>query len=359
MPHALRDRIAQYTALDAPVGFEEPVLLAARDDLAACCERVEIDMRGNLYAHQSGTDSEAPRVMITAHADEIGFLVTSVIEGGFLRFTKLGFPTDTVLPGQRVRIHVDGESIEGVIGVKPAHILSSEEARQVPSLSDLYIDIGAESAEQATSWGIEAGTPITFVGELVQTRNKNRCFGKCVDNRAGIVALLEIAERLRDQPCAASVVYVIAVEEEIGLRGAEVAAKHVQPDVLFVLDTVPSGGTPDLRPDVLPWDIGKGALLKVREVKGLSTQRPLRELVRAVADEHNIPYQWIVDTAGITDATSAQQASGDVAAMVIGIARRYAHSAAEMFDLRDVRAQIDLTVQSTVRITSIESLKRL
>ena len=359
MSHSLFDRIAHYTSLDAPVGFEEPVLEAARAELADCCERVEMDLRGNLYAYQTGTDPDAPRVMITAHADEIGFMVTSIIEGGFLRFTKLGFPTDMVLPGQRVRMHVGGRGIEGVIGVKPAHILSAEEARQVPALSDLYIDIGADSAERAKSWGIEAGTPVTFVGELIQTNNDHRCFGKCVDNRAGVVALLEIAERLRHEPCAASVVYVIAVEEEIGLRGAEVAAKHVHPDVLFVLDTVPSGGTPDLRADELPWDIGKGALLKVREVKGLSTQRPLRDLVRATGDEQGIPYQWIVDTAGITDATSAQQASGDIAAMVIGIARRYAHSAVEMFDLRDVQAQIDLTVLATSLITSTESLQRL
>ncbi len=359
MPTTLRDRIAHYTSLDAPVGFEEPVLAAVRDELGACCERVEVDLRGNLYAFQTGTDANAPRVMITAHADEIGFMVTFVLQEGFLRFTKLGYPTNTVLPGQRVRVLVSGEPVEGVIGVKPAHILTAEEARHIPALSDLYIDIGATSADEAASWGIETGTPITFVGELIQTHNEHRCFGKCVDNRTGIVALLEIAQRLQDEPCAASVIYVVAVEEEIGLRGAEVAAKRVDPDVLFVLDTVPSGGTPDLRPDELPWDIGKGALLKVREVKGLSTQRPLRDLVRATAEEQGIPYQWIVDTAGITDATSAQQASGDIAAMVIGIARRYAHSAVEMFDLRDVQAQIDLTVHATSRLTSREQLLRL
>ncbi len=359
MSNNIRDRIARYTALDAPVGFEEPVLLAARDELTECCERVEVDLRGNVYAYQTGTDANAPRVMITAHADEIGFMVTSILAEGFLRFTKLGHPTDTVLPGQRVRVLVDGKPVEGVVGVKPAHILSVEEARQIPPLDEMYIDIGATSDEEAASWGIEAGTSITYVGELIQTRNEHRCFGKCVDNRAGIVALLEIAQRLQDKPCAASVVYVVAVEEEIGLRGAEVAAKHVEPDVLFVLDTVPSGGTPDLRPDELPWDIGKGVLLKVREVKGLSTHRPLRELVRATADAHDIPYQWIVDTAGITDATSAQQASGDIAAMVIGIARRYAHSASEMFDIRDVQAQIDLTVHATSHITSTEQLNRV
>src|SRR5262245_21324102 len=100
----LRERIAAYTALDAPTGFEEPVLRQARTDLAKCCERVEVDVRGNVYGYQPGRDPQAPRIMVTAHADEIGFMVTSLLPDGFLRFTKLGHPTDMVLPGQRVRL---------------------------------------------------------------------------------------------------------------------------------------------------------------------------------------------------------------------------------------------------------------
>jgi endoglucanase len=198
-----------------------------------------------------------------------------------------------------------------------------------------------------------------FVGELTLTRNPQRCFGKCVDNRAGVVCVLETAARLAKQRPLATCVFVIVVEEEVGLRGAEVAARHVQPDVLLAIDTVPSGGTPDLRPDELPWEIGKGPLLKVRETKGLSTHGPLRRLIRDTADEHNIPYQLIVDTAGITDATSAQQASGNVAAMVIGLARRYSHSAVELFDLADVQAIIDLTCRTVDRLTARDRLRRL
>jgi putative aminopeptidase FrvX len=355
----LRERIAAWTALDGPVGFEEPVLRRARDELAKVCQRVECDVRGNVYGYLAGTDGSAPRVMITAHADEIGFLVTSVTAKGFLRFTKLGHPTDLVLPGQRVRILTADGPLDGVIGVKPGHVLSGDEARRVPRIEEMYIDVGATSAEEATAWGVEAGTPAVYVGEMVQTHNPNRCFGKCPDNRAGVVAVLEIAERLAKSPPAAEVVFVIAVEEEIGLRGAEVAAKHVQPDVLLVIDTVPSGGTPDLSPEQLPWDIGDGALLKVRETRGLSTHGPLRKLVQQTAREHGIRHKLIVDTAGITDATSAQQAGGNIAAMVIALARRYSHSAVEMFDVRDVEAIIDLACHVTRRITSAEQLQRL
>lgn len=359
MRDTLRERIAAYTRLHAPVGFEEPVLRQARDELAAFCQSIEVDARGNVYGYLSGTDASAPRVMITAHADEIGFLVTSITAKGFLRFTKLGHPTDLVLPGQQVRVLTAEGPLPGVIGVKPGHVLSGDEARIVPPIEALYIDVGATSADEVADWGIEAGTPAVYVGELIATNNPNRCFGKCPDNRAGIVAVLEVAKRLARSPPAANVVFVITVEEEVGLRGAAVAAAKAKPDVLLVVDTVPSGGTPDLSPEQLPWDIGDGALLKVREVKGLSTHGPLRNLVRETAEEHGIPHKMIVDTAGITDATSAQQASGDIAAMVIALARRYSHSAVEMFDLSDVEAIIDLTCRVTERITSVDQFQRL
>lgn len=356
---SLRDRIAQFTALDAPTGFEEPVLVAARDALATSCERIETDLRGNVYAYQKGADEDGPLVMITAHADEIGFLVTSILPNGYLRFTRLGGPTEMVLPGQRVRVLAESGPLEGVIGVKPGHVLGTDsEARRIPNVRDLYMDVGATSAEQAAEWGVTPGTPAVFMGVLTATRNPKRFFGKAVDNRMGIVCLLEIAERLARYDLAASRAFVVVVEEEIGLRGAAVATQRVRPDVVIAIDTVPSGGTPDLRPDELPWDIGKGPLLKVRETKGLSAHGPLLRLIRKVAEENNIPYQLIVDTAGITDATSAQQASGDVAAAVVGLARRYSHSAVEMFDIGDVQAIIDLVCNTATRLTGKSQLQR-
>jgi endoglucanase len=264
-----------------------------------------------------------------------------------------------VLPGQRVRVLASAGEIEGVIGVKPGHVLSPEDARRVPPVSELYIDVGAASGAEASGWGIEPGTPAVFVGPLILTPHPRRVLGKAVDNRAGVVAVLESAERFARNRPAANMAFVITVEEEVGLRGAEVAARRVQPDVLLAIDTVPSGGTPDLKTDELPWGIGKGPLLKVRETKGLSTHGPLRRLIRETAAQHNIPYQLIVDTAGITDATAAQQASGNVAAMVIGLARRYSHSAVEMCDLGDLQAIIDLVTHTVRNITSRDQFQRL
>jgi endoglucanase len=297
--------------------------------------------------------------MLGAHADEIGFLVTHVTPAGFLRFTKLGFPTEMVLPGQHVRVLSTHGALEGTIGVKPGHILSGDEARRVPPVEKLYIDIGATSSAEVRAWGVEPGTPVCFHGPLAPTRNPQRVIGKAIDNRAGVLALLETAERLAQTPLSATLVFCVAVEEEVGLRGAEVAARQVRPDVFLAIDTVPADGTPDLAPGELPWEIGAGPLLKVRETRGLSTHRPLREFLRRVAEERGIPYQWVVDTAGVTDATSAQQATGGVAAGVLGIPRRYSHSAAEMLDLRDLEHLIQWLCAALPELKRRDQLRRL
>jgi endoglucanase len=356
----LREQLERWTALEAPSGFEEPVLAEAARELEPLCDGVTFDTRGNLYGELQGTGDEAPRVMITAHADEIGFMVTSFLPGGFLRFARIGGPTLSVLPGQRVRLLPSGHPpVNAVIGVKPGHILEGDAARTVPDIGEMYLDAGAESIEQLRDWGIETGTPGVFVGELTPTAHPRRVMGKSVDNRAGWLAVLELARRFHADRPVADCVFVLTVEEEIYLRGAEVAAKHAEPDVVLAIDTVPSGGTPELSADELPWTIGAGPLLKVRETRGLSTHGPLRQLFREVADSHEIPYQLIVDTAGITDATAAQQASGRIAALTLGLARRYSHSAVEMLDLADLAHLIDWSERSVRAIECREQLKRI
>jgi putative aminopeptidase FrvX len=357
--HSLAEKLSELTALDAPSGFEEPVLAVARERLASYCDVVETDMRGNVYGVLQAPGDNPLRVMLTAHADEIGLMVTEVLPGGFLRFTRLGQPTMMVLPGQRVRVLGKAGPLEGVIGVKPGHILSPEASRTVPPLDQMYLDVGADSREQAVAWGIEPGTPAVFVGPLTSTWCEQRWFGKAIDNRAGLLCVLEAARILAAGRPTCTVQFVITVEEEIGLRGVEVAARRMQPDVVLAIDTVPSGGTPELRPDELPWEIGRGPLLKVRETRGLSTHGPLRQIVRDAAEEGHIPYQLIVDTAGVTDATAAQQASGETAAMVLGLARRYAHSACELVDLRDVDALIALAVATVHSLHDRSQLRRL
>ena len=351
--------LSELTALDAPTGFEEPVLRVMRDRFAAYTDTVTIDVRGNLYATTPGAGPDAPTVMLIAHADEIGFLVTGITPGGFLRFTLLGGPTAMTLPGRLVRVLGPNCPLQGVIGVKPGHVLSGEAARLVPETHELYIDVGAESADEVRAWGIGPGTPAVFDAPLVRLNNQRIVAGKAVDDRAGLLALLLAAERLSGADIAPTVVWCCSVEEETGLRGAEVAAKQVRPDVVIAVDTIPAGGTPDLGTDEVPVAMGAGPFIKVREARGLSTHRPLRELFRDVAVERGIPHQYGVDTAGITDATAAQQAGGQVAALSVCIPRRYSHSAVEMLDLDDVASLVDLLSATIPLIDDRAKLARL
>ena len=349
------------TALSGPVGFEEPVLTYVREQLGRSCERVDVDVRGNVYGHQPGTSADGPRIMVTAHADEIGFMVTSILPGGYLRFAKLGQPTDQVLPGQRIRVLSKSGPLEGVIGVKPGHVLTPSEARQTPAIEEMYFDVGASSATEASDWGIESGTPAVFVGELMPTRNPHRCFGKSVDNRAGVAAVLAISRQLADSTMPASRVYTNVVDEEVGLRAAAMVAAAAGATRRRVGDRYSSrqGARRNCVRTALPWEIGEGPLIKVRETRGLSTHPVLRDLIRRVAFVHEIPYQLIVDTAGITDATAAQQAGSQVAAAVIGLARRYAHSAVEMFDITDVQALIELVSLTIAELKTKSQLLRI
>jgi len=357
-PRTLFDELAFLTGLDAPSGFEEPVVRYVRERLAKVTDETTVDIRGNLFARKEGSDEQAPLVMVVAHADEVGFMVSYVTAEGFLRFVKLGGPTDMVLAGRRVRVLGEKGPLDGVIGVKPGHVLSGDEARKVPPVEEMYIDIGAESAEEASRWGVETGTPVVFSGDLAATRHPSRVFGKAVDDRAGILAMLKTAEVLDGVTIAPTVVWCLSVEEEVGLRGAAVAAVDIRPDIVIALDTCPAGGTPELQPHELPWRIGGGPLLKIRETRGLSTHRPLREMLRSIAEKNRIPYQLIIDTAGITDATAAQQAGGKVASVSLGIPRRYSHSAVEMLDLEDLGNLIGLLAAAIPEMKNRKDLMR-
>lgn len=356
---SLVEELAQLTALDAPSGFEEPVLSFCKQAFGRLCDSVEIDVRGNLYAHLSGSNPSAPLVAIMTHADEIGLQITRVTPGGFLEFTKIGGVTDGVLPGSRVRILVQDGKVEGLVGVRPGHVMSREEARSVPSVEKMYIDVGAVSAEEVADAGIEPGVPAVFASPLTATCNPYRVVGKAIDNRAGILAQLKLAEHVKEHGAACSLVFVVTVEEEIGMRGAAVAAAHVSPDIVIAVDTVPAGGTPDVSSATLPWEIAKGPIIKCRETRGYVTHRPLREHFRNAARENHIPVQVGVDTAGITDASSAQQASGKIAAITIGLPRRYSHSAVEMLDLDDLGHLIRLLTVAVPTLDNREMLRRL
>jgi len=327
---ALYQTLAELTALDGVSGFEQPVVRALRDALTPLVDEIEIDTMGNLYARKRGGDG--PTLMISAHSDEIGAVVKSIEPNGFLRFDTLGGVIPALLNGRRVRV---GGHL-GVIGCKSGHLQSPEEQRRVVPPDDLYIDVCADSADEVSAMGIEPGTPVAYHSPLMRYARQDRVCGKSIDNRIGCAIVLQTMRELADADLPGDLLATICVQEEIGLRGAQVAGFHAQPDCAVVVDTFMSGDTPDVdRYRELPAAIGKGPVLLLANSAHMGHPAMHRHL-RAAAERARVPLQLttLVGKAG-TDAGTIYLSGHGVPTAGLGLARRYSHSPICTLDLSD------------------------
>lgn len=341
----LLDSVAELTALHAPAGREDAVIRYLHQRLAPLSDRLELDPFGNLYAFRHGPE-EGRRLVITAHADEIGLIVRSIDDRGFVRFAPVGSPHPQLLPGRRVRV---GDH-EGVIGVKSDHRLTEKEReeRTVPHYSDLYIDLGVDRAEDVAELGIHPGTQITFVGELhrlgsnrAENDGTDRFAGKSVDNRLSCALLLHLFRSLEGRELPVTVVGMVTVQEEVGMRGAGVATHRLEPELVLTLDVTVCDDTPEHdRPGVGRLRLGRGPVLHWMEQSSVSHRgmlahpRVLEALVR-VAEREDIPYQRGLLMGGLTDASKIHRTGRGAAACYLGLPCRYVHSTVEVFDLGD------------------------
>lgn len=335
-----RDELAQLTALDGISGHERQVVEHLRRAMEPLADRVEVDALGNLYATRSGGDG--PHLMVSAHSDEIGALVSAVEEDGFLRLQPVGGMTEVVMAGRKVRVR----GHRGVIGVRPGHLQSRQESRTVPAAEDLYLDLGLQSADAVRALGVRVGDQITWESELAPTANPDRLVGKAVDNRVSCLILLELLRSLRESDLPGPLTAAVAVQEEVGMKGARIAAEHVRPDVALVVDTVPCADTPDGRHiHSFPVRLGGGPVFQVSsggEGSGFLMPEPVRDFLVHVAEEESIPYQLAAFAYGNTDASGVYVSARGIPTAVATIPRRYSHSPVEMLDLNDALATLDL-----------------
>ena len=338
MKESLRRTLAELTAIDGVAGFEQDVVRHLRDAFAYLADRVEVDCMGNLYATREG-DAEGPSLMMAAHSDEIGAMVKSIDPHGFLRFDTLGRTVDSMLLGRRIRI----KGHLGVIGVKSGHLQTREEAHRVPVSDELYIDVGAGSAEGVAELGITVGDPVAYYSPLVDLTGSDRVCGKAIDDRIGCAILLELFQRLQGVSLPGTVHACICVQEEIGFRGAQVAAYKLEPDYALVVDTFMAGGTPDMDYyQELPATIGGGPVLLLAN-SGQIGHPAVNRYLRAAADEAGVTMQpcTIVGKAG-TDATTIHTAREGVPTAGLGLARRYSHTPVCVLDLNDACGAVEI-----------------
>jgi endoglucanase len=309
-----------------------------RDEFSKTGATVSVDSMGNLYA-ELGEPNAKPHLMIEAHSDEIGAIVRSIDDQGFLRFDPLGGIISSMMVGRRVRV----AGHFGVVGTRPGHLQSDEERRSVPPLDQLYIDMGVDSAQEVAEMGIKIGSPISYIAPLETFTNRDRVSGKAIDNRIGCTILLQLFRNLANQKIDGRLTGVVAVQEEVGLRGATVAARHVGPDYAIVLDTVPIGDGPDVAKGRMPGRLGKGPVLVITasgRSGGHITPPKLMEWIEQAATEADVPLQRATSIGyAVTDAASIHLRRDGIPTGVIGLARRYSHTPICLFDLNDaVRA---------------------
>lgn len=347
---------------DAPgvSGFEDEIRRVIREEVEDYVDEVKTDKMGNLIAIRRG--GNVGRLMIAAHMDEIGLIITHIEKKGFLRFTGVGGWSERILPGQRVVLHTEKGKIRGVIGSKPPHLLTPEEAKKVVELKDLFIDVGASSKEDAEKLGVRVGTIATLDRETARLGGEDVVTGKAFDDRVGVAVMIYALKLLSKIGHEVDVYAVATVQEEVGLKGATVSAYSINPDVGIAIDVTASNDVPGVPEKEWVAELGKGPAIKIMDGGrgGLFISHPkVRELLVKVAEEEKIPYQLEILVGGTTDATAIQLRREGIPSGTISIPTRYIHSPVETLNLKDALNASKLLASAVKRMDKewIESLK--
>ncbi|MEZ5008417.1 MAG: M42 family metallopeptidase [Chitinophagales bacterium] len=313
-------------------GFETRVRDLVLEEIKGFVDEVEVDNMGNVYAIKKGKDS-SKRAMVGAHMDEIGFMVKHIDDKGFLRFNPLGGFDPKTLTAQRVIVH-GKKDIIGVMGSKPIHIMTADERKKTLELDDFFIDLGLPVEEVKKI--VSVGNPITRERKMIEMGECLNC--KSIDNRVAVYILIETLKRMKTPDY--DVYGVFTVQEEIGIRGASVAAHNINPDFGFGLDTTIAFDLPGSKPEEVITALGEGTAIKIMDSSVLCDYRMV-EYMKQTADKHKIKWQPEILTRGGTD-TAGIQRWGKKGAIsgAISIPTRHIHQVIEMAHKEDISRSV-------------------
>jgi endoglucanase len=308
-------------------GQEAEIAAIVAQELRPLCRTLRTDPMGNVVGFKPGRGARGrrQRIMLAAHMDEIGVIITHVDEKGFLRFSNVGGLYPPILIGGRVRF-ADGRI--GVIGVE-----RRDPDKQI-GFEQLFIDVGAESREDCP---VKVGDIAGFVRPMIE--QGHRLISKTMDDRIGCAVMIETMRRLQDSPH--EIAFVFSTQEEVGTRGAQTSAWDVDPEIGIAIDVTGTGDTPKSR--TMAVRLGAGPAIKVRDA-GMLAHPGVKNWMADRAEEAGIPYQFEVLEGGSTDARAIQLTRGGVAAGCLSIPCRYVHTPSEMVDYRDVEGAVQLLV---------------
>lgn len=330
----MQDLIKRLVEAFGPSGKEDQVRRIVREEIRSHVDKISVSPMGGLHAIVN--PGGGTKVMVAAHMDEIGVIISHIDENGFARFHNIGGVFPHTLVGHRVRFEGD---VTGVIGTE-----ASVKTTAAPKISEAFIDFGAGSKSECP---VRVGDLGAFTRPFVTLGN--RYVAKSMDDRIGVAVAIEAAKRLRSTPN--EVQFAFTTQEEVGLRGAGTSAYGLDPDVGIAVDITRTGDTPKgLKMAV---ELGSGPTIKIRDSGSLSDPRMVDLMVKR-AEAARIPYQLEVLQAGTTDATAIQITRAGVPVGVISIPCRYIHTPSEMVDAGDVENAVRLLVEILRRPVKIE-----
>ena len=349
--------LRELTLVPGPPGFEAGVRRVVIDALQGVEGlTTSHDRLGSLIVEKSGS-AAAPRVVLDAHLDEIGFMVEALRADGMLSFVPLGGWWPHVMLAQRVDVITEEGMVPGVFGSKPPHFLSPGDGDRVLKHEEIFIDVGSSSREEAEGFGIRVGDFIVPHSEFMPLSNPRVLSSKAFDDRAGVGIMVEALLALREVDHPNTVIGVGAVQEEVGIRGAATAAAASRPDVGIVLEGPPADDTPGIANSPRQGVLGKGPQVRLYDPTAISN-RALVKLVQRVAEEHEIPIQLAVRRSGGTDARAIHMHEAGVPTVVIGVPSRYVHTHVTLIHLDDYLASLRLVIE-LVKVLDSETLSSL
>lgn len=314
----LKNLLKKISETSGPSGGEERIREAIRKEISDYADDIRVDALGNLIAKKGS----GPKLMVAAHMDEIGIVVTYIDQKGFLRFSPVGWVTPIAVLGQRV---IFSNGIIGTFGEE-----KRESTHDEMRFDKMYLDIGARDKTEAESM-VKVGDVATFQREMVE--QGERLIGKAMDDRAGCAILVLTLRELKK--FAYEVYFVFTVQEEVGIRGAITSAYGIEPQIGIAVDLTATGDTPEAHPMAV--SLGKGPAIKVKD-RMIVTHPKVRNQIIKIAQEEKIPYQLEVLEHGGTDAGAIHLSREGVPTGAISIPGRYIHTPSEMIDYQDLNS---------------------
>lgn len=333
--------IKELTDLNGVSGNENEVREYIISKIEGLCDSYKVDSIGNIIALKKGGGGKL-KVMLSAHMDEVGFIVSGHSDKGFIRFKAVGGIDDRILPGKKVT--VGKKRLSGVIGAKPIHQQEREEREKIAKIRNLYIDIGADSKEEAEK--------LAPLGEFIAFDSDFLLFGKdCIkakalDDRVGCAVLIEALKHSYDFELYAC----FTVQEEVGLRGAQVAAYNVMPDIALVIEGTTCADVPEVDKHEYSTVLGNGAALTIMD-RTCYCDRELVQYLYDVAVNNGIKIQYKQTTTGGNDAGQIQRTGSGVKTAAISVPCRYIHSPVSVMSARDYEAVERLTIAALNQIS--------